>query len=252
MSRLSQEEPVPEQGADLAYFLDVDGTLLPIAASPELAVPNGAVCDLLTSLATASEGALALVSGRPLRELDRMFAPHRFPTAAQHGAELRFPDGRVTWWEVHLPALHAIGTKLRKLAATDARIRIEDKGLAIALHYRSAPQLGKRLAPAMLEVLAPYPTLRLQPGKCVLEVCAADSGKGRAVENFMHHAPFAGRRPVYLGDDLTDESGFSAVNNLNGISIKVGSEATVAQYRLPDTTAARHWLGQLMEGRPDA
>ncbi|HSN18408.1 MAG TPA: trehalose-phosphatase [Gammaproteobacteria bacterium] len=238
---------MPEQGADLAYFLDVDGTLLSIAASPELAVPNQAVCDLLRELSEASEGALALVSGRPLRELDRMFAPHRFPTAAQHGAELRFPDGHVTWWEVHLPALHAVGAKLRKLAASDARIRIEDKGLAISLHYRSAPQLGKRLAPAMLELLAPYPTLRLQPGKCVLEVCAADSGKGRAVQKFMHHAPFAGLKPVYIGDDLTDESGFSAVNNLNGITIKVGSEATVAQYRLPEPAAVRTWLAQRVE-----
>lgn len=248
MSRLIEEKPVPEQGADLAYFLDVDGTLLSIAASPELAVPNAAVCDLLSRLSAASEGALALVSGRPLRELDRMFAPHRFPTAAQHGAELRFPDGKVTWWETHLPALHAIGTKLRKLAASDARIRIEDKGLAIGLHYRSAPQLGKRLAPAMLELLAPYPMLRLQPGKCVLEICAADSGKGRAVENFMHHPPFAGRKPVYIGDDLTDESGFTAVNNLNGISIKVGGEPTVAQYRLPDPSAVRGWLAERMEG----
>lgn len=252
MSRLTQEEPVPEQGADLAYFLDVDGTLLSIAASPELAVPNQAVCDLLSHLSKASEGALALVSGRPLRELDRMFAPHRFPTAAQHGAELRFPDGHVTWWEAHLPALHAVGTKLRKLAASDARIRTEDKGLAISLHYRSAPQLGKRLAPAMLEILAPYPTLRLQPGKCVLEVCAADSGKGRAVQEFMHHAPFAGLKPVYIGDDLTDESGFSAVNNLNGITIKVGSEATVAQYRLPDPMAVRSWLAQRLEGQQHA
>jgi len=251
MSRLIQEEPVPEQGANLAYFLDVDGTLLSIAASPELAVPTGALCELLMGLARACEGALALVSGRPLRELDRMFTPQRFPTAAQHGAELRFPDGRVTWWETHLPALHAIGAKLRKLAASDARIRIEDKGLAIAVHFRSAPQLGKRLAPAMLEMLAPYPTLRLQPGKCVLEVCAADSGKGRAVENFMHHPPFAGRKPVYIGDDLTDESGFTAVNNLNGVSIKVGSEATVAQYRLPDPSAVRAWLGKRM-GTPSA
>lgn len=235
-------QSVPEAGVKSGYFLDVDGTLLPIAESPDVVVPSSAVLTLLLKLSTASGGALALVSGRPLRELDVMFAPHRFPAAAQHGAELRTPEGRVTWWEAHLSALHAVGARLRRLADSDARIRLEDKGLAISLHYRRAPQLGSWLAPAMLEMLAPYSTLRLQPGKCVLEVCAADSGKGRAVDTFMRQAPFAGRLPVYIGDDLTDESGFSAVNAMGGISIKVGPEPSVAQQRLPDPAAVLRWL----------
>jgi trehalose 6-phosphate phosphatase len=236
------KETVQEQDPRFAYFLDVDGTLLPIAESPEVVSPSGAVCSLLARLAAANEGALALVSGRPLHELDVMFAPHRFPVAAQHGAEIRNPGGRVTWWEGHLPALQAVGTKMRRLTDMDGRLRLEDKGLAISLHYRRAPQLGDGLTATMLEMLAPYRMLRLQPGKCVLEVCASELGKGQAVEAFMHQAPFAGRRPVYIGDDLTDESGFEAVNAMDGISIKVGPEPSVAGMRLSDPSAVLHWL----------
>jgi trehalose 6-phosphate phosphatase len=240
---------VQEQDARFAYFLDVDGTLLPIAESPDVVVPSGALCALLSRLSAASEGALALVSGRPLHELDVMFAPHRFPVAAQHGAEVRNPGGRVTWWEGHLPALQAVGTKMRRLADMDGRLWLEDKGLAISLHYRRAPQLGEGLTSTLLEMLAPYRGLRLQPGKCVLEVCPAELGKGQAVEAFMHQAPFAGRRPVYIGDDLTDESGFEAVNAMDGISIKVGPEPSVAALRLPDPAAVLHWLvARLPEG----
>lgn len=248
MSRRA-DETVQEQDARFAYFLDVDGTLLPIAESPEVVSPSGAVCSLLARLAAAGEGALALVSGRPLHELDVMFAPHRFPIAAQHGAEIRNPGGRVTWWEGHLPSLHSVGVKMRRLADMDGRLRLEDKGLTISLHYRRAPQLGDGLTATMLEMLAPYRTLRLQPGKCVLEVCAAELGKGQAVEAFMHQAPFGGRRPVYIGDDLTDESGFEAVNAMDGISIKVGAEPSVAGMRLPDPAAVLRWLSaRLPEG----
>ncbi|HEY4127866.1 MAG TPA: trehalose-phosphatase [Gammaproteobacteria bacterium] len=241
-----------EQDPRFAYFLDVDGTLLPIAESPDVVAPSGAACALLVSLSAASDGALALVSGRPLHELDVMFAPHRFPVAAQHGAEIRNPGGRITWWEGHLSALQAVGAKMRRLADMDGRLRLEDKGLAISLHYRRAPHLGESLTSTMLEMLAPYRSLRLQPGKCVLEVCPAELGKGQAVEAFMRQAPFAGRRPVYIGDDLTDESGFEAVNAMGGISIKVGPEPSVATLRLADPAAVLHWLAaRLPGGAPD-
>lgn len=248
MSRRA-DETVQEQDARFAYFLDVDGTLLPIAESPEVVSPSGAVCSLLARLAALNEGALALVSGRPLYELDVMFAPYRFPVAAQHGAEIRNPGGRIHWSESHLTALQQVGSKMRRLTDMDGRLRLEDKGLAISLHYRRAPQLGDGLTATMLEMLAPYRTLRLQPGKCVLEVCAAELGKGQAVEAFMRQAPFAGRRPVYIGDDLTDESGFEAVNAMDGISIKVGPEPSVAGMRLPDPAAVLQWLAaRLPEG----
>jgi trehalose 6-phosphate phosphatase len=243
---------VQEQDPRFAYFLDVDGTLLPIAESPDVVVPSGTVCALLARLSAVNDGALALVSGRPLHELDVMFAPHRFPVAAQHGAEIRNPGGRITWWEGHLPALQAVGVKMRRLADMDGRLRLEDKGLAISLHYRRAPHLGESLTSTMLEMLAPYRSLRLQPGKCVLEVCPTELGKGQAVEAFMRQAPFAGRRPVYIGDDLTDESGFEAANAMDGISIKVGPEPSVATLRLPDPAAVLHWLAARLPGEsPD-
>ncbi|HEX2667462.1 MAG TPA: trehalose-phosphatase [Gammaproteobacteria bacterium] len=237
-----------EQGIPEAFFLDVDGTLLPIADSPETVVPTAAVCGLLNRLSAACDGALALVSGRPLRQVDLMFAPNRFVAAAQHGAERRDPGGMVVWSEAHLPALQAVGPRLRRLADSDPRLRLEDKGLAMALHYRRAPQLGDQLAIRMMTLLAPYSVLRLQPGKMVLEVCGAETGKGRAIEAYLRQPPFAGRRPIYIGDDLTDESGFEAVNARGGLSIKVGPEPSVAQERLADPAAVLAWLKSRLQG----
>jgi trehalose 6-phosphate phosphatase len=242
------EKTVPEQDAHFAYFLDVDGTLLPIAESPDVVAPSVAVCGLLARLSAANDGALALVSGRPLHELDVMFTPHRFPVAAQHGAEIRDPSGRIHWSESHLAPLQQVGAKMRRLADMDGRLRLEDKGLAISLHYRRAPHLGEGLTSAMLEIVAPHRSLRLQPGKCVLEVCAAELDKGQAVESFMHQAPFAGRRPAYIGDDLTDESGFETVNAMHGISIKVGPEPSLASMRLADPAAVLGWLEARLPG----
>lgn len=244
------EKAVQEQDARFAYFLDVDGTLLPIAESPDVVVPSEAVCRLLRRLSDASEGALALVSGRPLHELDVMFAPNRFPVAAQHGAEIRDPSGSIHWSENHLAALKQVRDKMRHLADLDGRLRLEDKGLAISLHYRRAPHLGEGLTSTMLKMLAPYRSLRLQPGKCVLEVCPAELDKGQAVEGFMQQVPFAGRRPVYIGDDLTDESGFESVNALGGLSIKVGPEPSVADLRLADPEEVAHWLEARLDGVP--
>ncbi len=247
MSR-SVEQSVPAQGTDAAFFLDVDGTLLPIAELPEVVVPSAAVCALLTKLSATCGGALALVSGRPLQQIDRMFAPLRFPAAAQHGSERREPGGHVIWSEGHLPELQAVEPKLRELAESDARLWLEDKGLAIALHYRRAPELGESLRVAVREMLVPHRSLRLQAGKRVLEVCSAETGKGKAVETFMHLTPFGGRRPVYVGDDLTDESAFEWVNARGGMSVKVGPEPSAAQLRLPDPAAVLRWLATYIEG----
>ncbi len=237
--------------SDAAFFLDVDGTLLAIAELPEIVVPSAGVCGLLTRLGAATGGALALVSGRPLQQIDRMFAPHRFPTAAQHGAERREPNGHIVWSEGHLPALQTMEPKLRELAESDARLWLEDKGLSIALHYRRAPELGESLRVAMREMLVPHRSLRLQAGKRVLEVCSAEIGKGRAVEAFMYLKPFTDRRPIYIGDDLTDESAFEWVNARGGMSIKVGPEPSAAQLRLPDPSAVLRWLTTYLEGGAD-
>jgi trehalose 6-phosphate phosphatase len=242
------ENTAPAQVDDAAFFLDVDGTLLAIAELPEIVIPSAAVCGLLTQLVSATNGAVALVSGRPLQQIDRMFAPNRFPAAAQHGAERREPNGRIVWSESHLPALQAIEPKLRELADTDARLWLEDKGLSIALHYRRAPELGESLRVAMREMLVPHRSLRLQTGKRVLEVCSAEISKGKAVEAFMHLKPFTGRRSIYIGDDLTDESAFEWVNARGGVSIKVGPEPSAAQQRLQDPPAVFRWLTTYLEG----
>jgi trehalose 6-phosphate phosphatase len=249
MSRSSQQK-LPQPRADLAFFLDVDGTLLPIAETPDAVSPSVAVCSVLINLAAASNGAVALVSGRPLAELDQLFPENRFPAAGQHGAERRDTFGNITRAEPHAPALDALRDFMRRLAGSDARLMLEDKGLSLALHYRRAPQLGPVLTTALKNAVTAHPEISLQPGKQVLEVRPATVSKAHAVRSFMSEPPFLDRTPVFVGDDITDEDGFAMVNSLRGISIKVGSGHSVAKYRLADTAAVLHWLAACVPAHP--
>ena len=229
-------------GAALAFFLDVDGTLLPIAESPDAVLPSARACAILAALGKYHGGAVALVSGRPLSDLDALFRPQRFPMASQHGAELRDAAGHIQRVESHLAALDALRPRIRELAASDDRLLLEDKGLSLALHYRRAPELEQALHAELVAALQGSPELRLQTGKRVLEARSTHAHKGRAIRTLMEKMPFVGRVPVFIGDDATDESGFEAVNALGGLSIKVGQEPSIARERLPDTAAVLDWL----------
>jgi trehalose 6-phosphate phosphatase len=241
MSR-SIKQNLPEQRADLAFFLDVDGTLLPIAETPDVVSPSASVCAVLTKLAVVSGGALALISGRALAELDRLFCELRFPAAGQHGGEWRDARGVVTRIQPQTAPFNALRDLMQRLAAADSRLLLEDKGLSLALHYRRAPQCGLALTARLQTAVEAYPELTLQPGKLVLEVRPAGVSKAHAVQAFMQTLPFSKRVPAFVGDDLTDEDGFAIVNQLGGISIKVGEGSSVAHYRLADTDAVLMWL----------
>lgn len=244
--------PVPElpvDGRAWAYFLDIDGTLLELAETPEaVTVPAGLVPQL-ERLRDLAGGALALVSGRPLRDIDRLFAPARFPAAGVHGAELRLTDGtlrRIAFDPRTLdPARDAFGA----FAAANPEIRVEDKVFGVTLHFRRRPDLAAeahRLGTVLSARLGP--AFHLLEGKMVVEVRASAASKGSAVDAFLQDPPFAGRVPVYVGDDLTDEDAFRAVNALGGISVVVGTpEATRAATRLPDVAAVRRWLAAAAE-----
>ncbi len=235
---------LPKWRDDWALFLDVDGTLLEIAPIPAaVRVPKRAI-GVLASLHPRLDGAIALVTGRRIADLDALFAPLRLPAAGVHGAERRDAVGNVTVAE-RGARLAPARRVLAAWQAAHAGTVLEDKGAALALHYRATPEWEVEARRAVIEALAALgPDFHLQEGKKVLEIKANATGKGSAIETFMEEPPFRGRCPVFIGDDLTDEDGFDAVNRLGGHSIAVGldNRPTRARWRLRDEQDVLSWL----------
>jgi trehalose 6-phosphate phosphatase len=235
-----------------ALFLDVDGTLLEIAPHPDRVRVPARLPALLIALAAARGGALALVSGRPLTELDRLFPGWRGAAAGLHGIERRRADGSLAYREdkAAARALDRLRAPLAALARQRPGLLFEDKGRTIALHYRDRPQAESEIR-ALAETLcrAAQPALRLIAGKMVVEFQPRTASKAEAVADFMAEPPFRGRRPVFLGDDTTDEDGFAEVNRRGGVSVRVGAPAmTAARYALNSVSAALEWLGDSTSG----
>lgn len=226
-----------------ACFLDVDGTLLELADTPESVRVEPSLLDMLSSLASAADGALALISGRPVSDIDRLFLPLRLPAAGLHGLEQRAASGAVRWEGPATSAIPRLLALAQRWAASRTGLLVEDKAGTFAVHYRNAPQLGGEVHSFMknllLEVGGDY---CLQLGKMVVEITPKGRDKGSAIKAFMDGPPFAGRMPVFVGDDVTDERAFATVEALGGISIKVGSGQTSARWRLEDVSAVHAWL----------
>jgi len=231
-----------------AFFFDVDGTLAEIAPRPGDARVAPAMLDALQRL-TARCPAVAAISGRPIAEIDALLAPLKLPAAGIHGAQRRGPDGRL--WQAAGDAVPEIREALAACAQRHPGSLFEDKGVAFALHFRACPDAGADILATAERLVAEHPRFALQPGKCVLEVKPAGIDKGQAIEALLAEAPFAGRRPVFLGDDRTDEAGFAMVNRLEGVSIKIGDEPSAARYRLPDVAAVERWLHTLLAREPE-
>jgi len=240
----------PAPCVDWAYFLDVDGTLLDIAETPEAVHVDTALLDLIGRLQRASGGAVALVSGRALLFLDQRLGTLRLPLAGQHGLERRDAAGRL-WTNAAPPAAKsAIKEALAPILARHPGLLLEDKGMTLALHYRMAPQLASYAHRLMARLAAAADAgLEVQRGRRVAEIKPSGIDKGSAIAAYMTEPPFAGRRPVFIGDDRNDEHGFAEVNKLNGISIKVGTGTSCARFRLPDVAAVRRWLGDALTKR---
>jgi trehalose 6-phosphate phosphatase len=232
-----------------AFFLDVDGTLLELAETPSAVKVDTYLLDLISQLYRRSGGAVALVSGRSLTDLDALLSLPRLPMAGQHGLERRDVSGRL-WMHAAPPAAKfAIKEALAPVLARHPGLLLEDKGLTLALHYRLAPHLAGFAHRLMTRlVTAAGEGLELQRGKRVVEVKPAAIDKGTAIAEYMLEPPFLGRTPVFIGDDLNDEHGFSEVNRLDGISIKVGMAASCARFRLPNVAAVRRWLATALKG----
>lgn len=235
-----------------AYFLDIDGTLLEIAESPSGVRVDASLVAMIRRLHECTGGAVALISGRRVADIDGLFPSLRLPIAGQHGMERRDPAGgmhRHAPEGVDWPQLMA---RIHAAFAGVAGLTLEDKGLTLAVHFRENPSLEGVVGETLGRIVAASgAAIRLQPGKCVLEVKPAGRDKGTAIAEFMSEPPFRGRRPVFIGDDVTDEYGFRVVNDLDGDSVKVGSGETVARWRIEDVRAVRAWLADILARAPE-
>jgi trehalose 6-phosphate phosphatase len=241
----TRRAPPPATPGHWALFLDVDGCLLDFADAPDAVQVPGGLEDAITACARRLDGAVALVSGRSLDTLDALFPALRaLPAAGLHGLERRGADG-----ERHAPpappaALADVAAEARRVAEAYPGAIIETKGPNLALHWRRAPQAATALRALAAAELPRLPGYRLQAGDHVVELRpGGDADKGSAILAFLGAAPFRGRVPVFLGDDLTDERGFAAVNARGGISVLVGTRAdSAARHALRDPPAVRAWL----------
>ncbi len=244
----TQALPPPAPG--WALFLDVDGTLIEIADRPAAVRVEPRMIAVLSALVRATDGAVALVSGRPVEFLDRLFAPLVLPAAGLHGLERRGAAGH---WAVRV-GRHAdvdrFTAAFESFVAAHPGCLVEDKGLTVALHYRMAPEAGAA-ARALAERLAAESggAFRVQHGKMVAELRPEGPDKGAVVAAFMEEPPFAGRLPVFAGDDVTDEAGFAEVNRRGGHSVRVGSPVgpTAARWQVPSVAALAEWLAEVAE-----
>ncbi len=234
---------VPPPSARVALFLDIDGTLVHHADHPGAVAIDAALHAMLARLAQATDGALALISGRAIADIDALFAPSRFAVAGQHGTERRSADGSLHCHAPLTARLHGVAEQFRQLVHEHPGLLLEEKGASLALHYRNAPEAAGLVAREMQRVLAGLgDEFELQAGKFVCELKPGGKDKGTAIAEFMSEAPFAGRRPVFVGDDLTDELGFDLVNRTGGDTVKVGPGPTCARWRLANADAVRDWL----------
>jgi trehalose 6-phosphate phosphatase len=223
-----------------ALFLDFDGTLADLAPQPEAVRVVDGLVPLLRLLSGQVNGALAIVSGRRLSDLDAFLQPLQLPSAAEHGAQRRLADGQLVG--ITPPDLQHAVKAASALATQHPRLRVEVKTAAVALHYRHAPELEALCLRVMTEAVTASTGVELLCGKFVFEIKPAGVSKGKAIATFMLHAPFAGRVPLFAGDDVTDEAGFSAVQALGGFGVKVGEGESAAQYRCASPAALRQWL----------
>lgn len=236
--------PPPPLDEHCAVFLDIDGTLLELAPAPDQVHVSPALEALLGSLRRRLGGALALVTGRAIGDVDRLFPGMRMAVAGQHGCERRDADGTLHLHAGRTVTLEQLRALFTAFASRHEGLMLEDKGASLALHYRAVPELAAHVHRTMRETVAASGSdgYRLEPGKRLLELRPDARDKGTAIRDFMTEPPFQGRRPVFVGDDRGDEHGFAVVRRMGGWAIKVGPGATRAQHRLADVAAVVGWL----------
>lgn len=248
---MSADLPAPPTLAlsDAALFFDVDGTLVPIEEHPEAVNISHRLRDLLERLIDRTEGALALVSGRSIEQLDQLFQPLAFSASGLHGLERRLLPGAKSRAEGIGKSLGEAKRELDDFANHHPGVLVEDKGLTLALHYRMAAEHGEKAAALVQRLVSADPdNLVLLKGKMVFELKPPGFDKGRAIADFMREPTFQGRCPIFAGDDVTDEAGFAEVRTMKGIGIKIGIDErpTQAAFSLESVESMLDWLETLM------
>ena len=239
-------KPLPEVASKAAFFIDFDGTLVDIAPRPELVHVEPRVRTLLSALSDRFDNAVAVITGRPLDVVDGFLAPLKLAVAAEHGSIRRDASGQIHANKHGAEAVEAAARQLEPLVEANPGLLLERKMVSVALHYRQRPELAEICAASVAETVAANPDLVILPGKMVFELKPKGVDKGVAVKAFLAEAPFKGRVPVYIGDDVTDEHAFAAVNALGGITVKIDDGETQAQYRT-DRHGLFDWLSGLVD-----
>lgn len=237
--------PSPPQ-APWCLFLDIDGTLLDIAPTPDAVSVDAALLNLLRRLERACDGAIALITGRPIAAVDALFDPLHLPVAGVHGFERRNAEGHYFRPTFVGSGLGFLRDEVRALAQSMHGVLLEDKGCAFAIHYRQAPNLEEtiRLRLARL-VSAALPAFELLDGDHVVEIKPVEHDKSTAIDAFMQEEPFSGRVPVFIGDDTSDIDGLAAMQRYDGLAIAVGSRIP-GEKRLAGPRDVRAWLESLL------
>lgn len=238
--------PLPPPDPSWAIFLDVDGTLAEIVEHPDDVVVDDALKATLECLHARLDGALAIVSGRPIAQIDALFAPLVLPAAGLHGLERREP-GSEKIRSTPPPAWVApVCARLEAFAEDHPGVWIEDKIVSAALHFRGAPAAERAALELARGVADTAPDgMMIQHGKMVIEFRPDSGDKDMAITGFLSAPPFAGRRPVFIGDDVTDEDGFRTVKHRNGIAVRIGDGETAADWRIDTVADAHRWLAEI-------
>src|ERR1700684_2779380 len=233
----------------IAVLLDIDGTLLDLAPTPrEVWVPPG-LAETLGRLQEKTSGALALVSGRSLHDIDLIFCPQQFAAVGGHGAEMRISIDREAV-ATHAPPMDKeLKRRLAAIAKLSPGILLEDKVYSLALHYRLAPHAEKAIYAAVSLIRADLPNAPIEvlPGKCVCEIKHSGFNKASGVIELMTHQPFKGRHPIFIGDAVTDETVFAIMPDLGGLAFSVGRHAQGVAGHFDEPRDVRQWLARLIE-----
>ena len=248
-----EQVPVPRSLvphlSETAILLDIDGTLLDLMPTPrEVWVPPG-LAKTLNGLMERTSGALALVSGRSLNDIDLIFAPDQFPAVGGHGAEMRLNMDAEAVSGQAPPMDKELKRRLAAIARLSPGILLEDKGYSLALHYRLAPHAERAIYEAISLIRADLPEAPIEvlPGKCVFEIKHAGFTKANGVRELMKQAPFKGRKPLFIGDDVTDESVFAIMPDMNGLAFSVGRRAEGVNGHFDAPSDVREFLAHILD-----
>ena len=239
------QPPALDFNQPIALFLDVDGTLLEFCNNPDDVYPGVELNLILKSLSSLLKGALALVTGRRVLEIDRIFHPLQLPVGGQHGLEHRDAEGNFKLVK-SLKFPENIRSQIQCFGEIYPECAIEDKSLTMAIHYRRAPKLEEKVLKFVNKLIEGEKHFHAISGNMVIEIKPLGVDKGHSIALFMENEPFLDKLPIFIGDDVTDEDGFKYINANNGISIKVGTRtSSLARYNLNNVNAVHDWLGSL-------